>query len=244
MYQELTYCSAKGRRYQIPPRKVEFLKVISVSFCQDTDLVSTGFNDSIAFHENDGSTNVLTASIPQGSYTIANFGGVVAQAMSSAGTQPYQVSYSEITRRLTIATTGGKDFKILPKSRGTTASSLIGMDATHETGYGKSFQMANSVNLSNSYPLLLTSSINVSGTRYLSDFNDFSDSTILCTICPDSINDICTWANPGEWLSCDETISTIEFHLIDSQTYKEVSLSSPLTVTIGFQDEVPSFSSR
>ncbi|KAJ3163183.1 hypothetical protein HDU86_002352 [Geranomyces michiganensis] len=243
-YAEITYCSLKNRVYSIPSRRVEAVKVLSVSFLQDTDLVQAGFNDRIAFAE-DGSTNILTATIPRGTYTIANFPDAVATSMSSAGTQPYTVKYNDITRRLTISTTGTKPFKILEGQRGTTAFGLLGMSKRSETGPGTSFTLKNTCNLSGSYPLLLVSNLNVSGTRWLSDFNDSTDSNVLCSITPDSINDVVTWQNTnGEFLYCDETISALEFHLIDSQTMAEVSLNSPLTVVIALTDDIPDYSTR
>ncbi|KAJ3143979.1 hypothetical protein HDU89_001144 [Geranomyces variabilis] len=224
-YAEITYCSLKNRVYSIPSRRVEAVKILSVSFLQDTDLVQTGYNDQIAFAE-DGSTNILTATIPRGTYSIANFPDTVATAMSSAGSQPYTVKYSDVTRRLTIATTGAKSFKILEGQRGTTAYQLLGMSRLSETGPGMTFTLKNTCNLSGSYPLLLVSNLNVSGTRWLSDFNDSTDSNVLCSITPDSISDIITWQNMnGEFLYCDETISALEFHLIDSQTMAEYTLS-------------------
>ncbi|KAJ3159848.1 hypothetical protein HDU88_008416 [Geranomyces variabilis] len=240
-YSEITYCSLKNRVYSIPSRRVEAVKVLSCSFLQDTDLVQPSYNDQIAFAE-DGSTNILTATIPRGTYTIANFPDAVATSMSSAGTQPYTVKYNDITRRLTIATTGTKSFKILEGQRGTTAFGLLGMSRLSETGPGMSFTLKNTCNLSGSYPLLLVSNLNVSGTRWLSDFNESTDSNVLCSITPDSINDVVTWQNTnGEFLYCDETISALEFHLIDSQTMAEVSLNSPLTVVIALTDDIPDY---
>ncbi len=243
MYSEITWCSQKARVYSIPPRRCEAVKVLSVSFLQDNDLITEGFNDAIAFAE-DGSSTVLTAKIPQGTYSVVNFSDAIAQAMSSAGSQTYGVTYSDVTRRLTIATTGSKSFKILQGSRGTTAYSLMGMSKHAETGPGKTFVMKNTMNLSNASPLLLVSNIPVSGTHYLSDFNDSQDTNILCSITPDSINDVVVWTNPGEFLACDESISSLEFHLIDSQTLQEVSLSSPLTVVLAMADGIPDYSSR
>lgn len=246
-YSEITYCSLKNRVYNIPPRRVEALKILSVSFIQDVDLVGYGINDSIAFAE-DGSTVILKAAIPQGSYSLVNFPGAVAAAMSSAGTQQYVVTYSDVTRRLTIATTGSKNFKILPGERGgtpySTAYQLIGMSRYEETGPGKSFVMKNSMNLSQSAPLLLTSNIAVKGSHYLSDFNDSADTNVLCSITPDSINDVVSWTNDGEFMACDEMISALEFHLLDSQTFQEVSLNSALTVRIAFSDDVADYSNR
>lgn len=243
-YAEVTYCSQKSRVYSIPPRRVEAIKVLSVSFLQDTDLVTAGYNDAVAFHES-GNDSVVTALIPQGTYTLVNFPNTIAQAMSSSGSQPYTVTYSDITRRLTIATTGSKDFKILEGNRGTTAYPLMGMSRFSETGYGKSFTLKNSMNLSGSSPLLLVSNIPVQGTRYLSDFNDSQDTSVLCAITPDTINDIVTWTNEvGHFLACDETVSELQFHLIDSQTMAEVSLNSPLTVVVAMSDDIADFSNR
>ncbi|KAJ3146042.1 hypothetical protein HDU89_006774 [Geranomyces variabilis] len=236
-YAEITYCSLKNRVYSIPSRRVEAVKVLSVSFLQDSDLVQSGQNDVIAFAET-GSTNILAATIPQGTYTIANFPDAVATSMSSAGTQPYLVRYNDVTRRLTISTTGTKSFKILEGQRGTTAYQLLGMSKQSETGPGTSFTLKNTCNLSGSYPLLLVSNLNVSGTRWLSDFNENTDSNILCSITPDSISDVVTWQNlNGEFLYCDETISALEFHLIDSQTMAEVSLKTMSTATPKIEDE-------
>lgn len=243
MYSEVSYSSLKNRTYAIPPRRIESCKVLTCSFLLDMDLLQTDVNDCIVFNEQ-GSADLLTAKIPQGTYTIVNFPDAVSRALSASGSQQYVCTYSDISRRLTISTSGTKDFKILQGSRGTTAYLLMGMSKHSESGYGKAFQMKNTANLSGSYPLLLTSNLNVSGTRWLSDFNESCDSNVLASITPDTLGDIVTWTNSGEFLFCDETVSSLEFHLISSQTMQEVSLNSPLNVTIAFTDDVDDYSSR
>ncbi|KAJ3010085.1 hypothetical protein HKX48_007587 [Thoreauomyces humboldtii] len=238
MYSEITYSSLGNKVHNIPPRRIRAIKVLS-----DTDLVTSGYNDAIAFAE-DGNTNILTATIPQGTYTVADFSGAIAAAMSTSGSQAYTCTYSNVTRRLTIATTGSKNFKILEGKGGTTAYPLMGMSKNAETGPGRTFTTKDSMNLSQLYPLHLVSNIPVQGARYLSDFNDGQDTNVLCSITPDSISDVVSWVNDGEFIGVDQSISSLEFHLIDSQTLKEVSLNSPLTVRIAISDDVADFSSR
>nr|DAC81684.1 TPA_asm: penton [Powellomyces chytrid fungus MELD virus 5] len=234
MYNEYTYCSLKNRSFSIPSKRIESMKILSVSFLQDWDLVSPA-NNTVNFVES-GSSDVLSAKIRNGNYTVADFPDAMASAMNAVGSQSYSVSYDGVTRRLTVSTSGSKDFKVLPGSRGTTSYILTGMSRWSETGYGKSFTMKNNLNLSSSYPVLLVSNIPVRGARYLSDFNDAAQS-VVSTIIPDSFGDIVTHSNEGEFMAVGETISKIEFYLIDSFTGNEVSLNSPLTVRFGFTDD-------
>ncbi|KAI9103787.1 hypothetical protein DFS34DRAFT_590203 [Phlyctochytrium arcticum] len=212
------------------------MKILTVSFIQDYDLIQET-NNSIQFVE-DGDVLPRTAIIPVGKYTIGNIGTAISSALSSAGTQNYFTNYDAVTHKLTISTNGTTDFKILEGNRGTTSYTLIGMSRWSETGYGKTFTLKNSVNLSGSYPILLTSNISVKGGRFLSDFND-SEQMVVCSVQPDSFGDVVTFSNDsGEWLPVDDTISQIEFHLIDSQTGNEIALNSPLTVRFLLSDDI------
>ncbi|KNC97205.1 uncharacterized protein SPPG_07591 [Spizellomyces punctatus DAOM BR117] len=215
---------------------MEMMKVLSVSFLQDWDLVSSA-NNTIAFAE-EGDSTIYSGTIAPGNYSIANFPNAVADAMSTAGTQGYTVTYDGVSRKISITATGPKKFKILPASRGTTAYILTGMSRWTETGYYQTVTLKNPVNLSGSYLVLLTSNIQVKGSRYLSDFDD-SVQSVVATVVPDSFGDVITWTNDaGEWLPVDDTISKIEFYLIDLMTGLEVALNSPLTVRFAFSDDV------
>ncbi|KAI9103362.1 hypothetical protein DFS34DRAFT_671749 [Phlyctochytrium arcticum] len=239
MLNEFTYCSLKKRTFSIQPRHVEFMKILSVSFIQDYDLVQES-NNSIAFVE-DGDSLPRTARIPTGNYTIGNIGTAIGTALSSAGTQNYFTSYDGVTRKLTISTNGATDFKILEGNRGTSSYILTGMSRWNETGYGKSFTLKNPVNLSGSYPILLTSNISVKGVRFLSDFNE-SEQMVVCTVQPDSFGDVVTVDNSSsEFFPVDDSISKIEFHLIDSMTGNEISLNSPLTTILAIFIHEPFF---
>lgn len=235
MFNEFTYCSLKNKSFSIPPTRIESFKILSVSFLQEWDLISNG-NDTLSFVETGGP--VLNARIPHGTYSVASIGEAIAVAMEAVGSQGYDVQYDNVTRKLTISTDGTTDFKILPGNRGTTSYYLLGMDKVGETGYGRSFVLKNAVNLSGSYPVLLTSNIPVRGVRYLSDFNDSAQS-VIATIIPDSFGDIVTWVNDGgEFVPVGETVSKIEFFLIDSLTGNEIALNTPLTVRFSFSDDV------
>ncbi|TPX56700.1 hypothetical protein SpCBS45565_g08367 [Spizellomyces sp. 'palustris'] len=215
---------------------MEMMKVLSVSFLQDWDLVNDS-NNTISFVE-EGDLTILSAKIPNGNYSITNFPNAVTQALSSAGTQGYAAMYDSISRKLTLSTSGTKNFKVLPASRGTTSYLLTGMSRWSETGYYKTTTLKNAVNLSGSYPMLVTSNIQVKGSHYLSDFNDSAQSVVAAVV-PDSFGDVVTWTNDGgEWLPIDDTISKIEFYLIDSMTGLEVTLNSPLTVRFAFTDDI------
>jgi hypothetical protein len=212
------------------------MKILSVSFIQDYDLVNDT-NNKVAFVE-DGDPTIRYATISPGNYSIANFPATIGNGLSSAGTQGYTATYDPITRKLTVSTNGAKDFKILEGNRGTTAYLLTGMSRWSETGYGKSFVFKNPVDLSGSHPILITSNINIRGVKYLSDFNE-SEQLVVTTIIPDSFGDVVTFTNDnGEFLPVDDTISKIEFHLIDSITGQELALNSPLTVRFIMSDDV------
>ncbi|DAC81696.1 hypothetical protein PhCBS80983_g06214 [Powellomyces hirtus] len=237
MYGEFLYSSLKQRVYNIQPRRVEAFKILSVSFLQDWDLVENGVNNKIAFAEQ-GSDTVRYATIPTGNYSIVNFGDAIASALTAASGagNTYEVTYSPVSRRLTVSTSG-VDFKILEGYRGTTAYVLTGMSSRYETGYGKSLTLKNPVNLSGSYPVLLTSNISVKGQVYLTDYNDAAQS-IVASMTPDSFGDIVTWTNDGgEYLPVEETVTRVEFHLVNSLTGQEVSLNSPLSVRFAILDD-------
>ena len=236
MLSEITYCSMKNRSFNIPPRKVEYMKILSCSFIQDYDLVNDA-NNQVAFVE-DGDPTIRYATIPVGNYSVANFPSALADALTASGTQVYTATYSPVTRKLTLATSGTKDWKVLEGNRGTTAYLLTGMSRWRETGYYNSFTLKNPVDLSGSHPILLTSNINIKGVRYLSDFNE-GEQLVVSTIIPDSFGDVVTFANDnGEFLPVDDTVTKIEFHLIDSMTGNELSLNSPLTVRFIIADDV------
>ncbi|KAI8904911.1 hypothetical protein DFJ77DRAFT_443826 [Powellomyces hirtus] len=218
MYGEYLYSSLRQRTYNIQPRRVEAFKILSVSFLQDWDLVEKGVNDKIAFAEQ-GSDTVLYATIPNGNYSIVNFGDAIATALTAASGagNTYKVSYSPVSRRLTVSTSG-VNFKILEAYRGTSSYVLTGMSSRYETGYGKSLTLKNPVNLSGSYPVLLTSNISVKGQTYLTDYTDAAQS-VVASMTPDSFGDIVTWTNDGgEYLPVEETVTRVEFHLINSLT--------------------------
>ncbi|TPX53458.1 hypothetical protein PhCBS80983_g06279 [Powellomyces hirtus] len=222
MYGEFLYSSLKQRVYNIQPRRVEAFKILSVSFLQDWDLVENGVNNKIAFAKQ-GSDTVLYATIPNANYSIVNFGDAIASALTAAlgAGNTYEVSYSPI----------------LEGYCGTTAYVLTGMSSRYETGYGKSLTLRNPVNLSGSYPVLLTSNISVKGQVYLTDYTDAAQS-IVASMTPDSFGDIVTWTNDGgEYLPVEETVSRIEFHLVNSLTGTEVSLNSSLSVRFAILDD-------
>ncbi|KAJ3008908.1 hypothetical protein HKX48_008274 [Thoreauomyces humboldtii] len=231
-YTEFTYLSSTGKSFNITTRRIEALKVLSVSFLQDWDLVSSA-NNAIAFGEqaSDGSVQVLTASIPVGNYTAGTFPAAIGSAMTAAGTQTYTAAYDQVSRQLTIATNGSKSFKILTPDRGTSAYLLIGQNLTQSTAWGFSIELSGRMNLSGSQPVLLTSNITSDCSRYPSNFNDGSQA-VLCAIIPDSFGDVISWENDsGEYLEIDATYSSIQFALTVSLTGFDIPLSSPLTVT-------------
>lgn len=236
MYSEILYSSVSQRTYNIQPRKVEAFKVLSVSFLQDWDLVESGVNDTVAFAQQ-GSDTILYAKIPNGTYNVVNFPDVLAGALNSAsGSSNYSASYDPVTRKLTISSTGAP-FKILQGARGSSSYVLTGMSRRAESGFGTSHTMKNPVNLSGSYPVILTSNIAAKGTQYLTDYNDSAQS-IVCSITPDSFGDVITWSNDGgEYLPVGETITRVEFHLINSLTGQEVALNSPLSVRFAILDD-------
>lgn len=233
MYNEITYTTLKARSYPIPTQRFVRMRILSVSFLQDWDLVNSS-NNRLAFSEG-GPT--IVAEVPVGTYSVSNFGPALAAAMSSVGTQEYTTSYSGVTRKLTIKTSGSKDFRILPQSDGTTSSILTGQSRSTPTASGKSVELKHPINLSGSFPLILTSNIPCGGTRFLSDFNDSAQS-VWTTLTPDSFGDIVTWSNDsGDWLEVDENVNRVEFTLIDSLTGSEVALNSPLTVRFAYDDD-------
>ncbi|TPX52851.1 hypothetical protein PhCBS80983_g06440 [Powellomyces hirtus] len=218
MYGEYLYSSLRQRTYNIQPRRIEAFKILSVSFLQDWDLVEKGVNDKIAFAEQ-GSDTVRYATIPTGNYSIVNFGDAIASALTAASGagNTYEVSYSPVSRRLTVSTSG-VNFKILEGYRGTSSYVLTGMLSRYETGYGKSLTLKNPVNLSGSYPVLLTSNISVKGQTYLTDYTDPAQS-VVASMTSDSFGDIVTWTNNGgEYLPVEETVTRMEVHLINSLT--------------------------
>ncbi|KAI8903431.1 hypothetical protein DFJ77DRAFT_444268 [Powellomyces hirtus] len=232
MYGEFLYSSLKQRVYNIQPRRVEAFKILSVSFLQDWDLVERGINDRVAFAEQ-GNDTVLYATIPNGNYSIVNFGDAIASALTAASGvgNTYEVSYSPVSRRLTVSTNGSVPFKLLEGYRGTSSYVLTGMSSRYESGYGTSHTLKNPVNLSGSYPVLLTSNISVKGQVYLTDYTDAAQS-IVASMTPDSFGDIVTWTNDGgEYLPVEETVTRVEFHLVNSLTGTEVSLNSPLSMS-------------
>ncbi|KAI9088000.1 hypothetical protein DFS34DRAFT_655118 [Phlyctochytrium arcticum] len=235
MYQELIYCSSKRKSFPVSTRRIEQLKLLSVSFLQDWDLVSPS-NQTILFAEAADPGTVITAKLPAGNYTVGNFPSAVATALTQAGSQSYTCTYDSISRRLTI--TAPSDFKILQGNRGTSAYTLMGMSRLYETGYGKSHVLKNVVNLSGSNPVFLCSNIRVEGTKFLTDFNDEAQ-MVLAAICPDSFGDVVSWVNPSsDFLSVNDQITSISFFLVDSVTGQELILNGPLTVTVATQDDL------
>ncbi|DAC81644.1 TPA_asm: penton [Powellomyces chytrid fungus MELD virus 2] len=237
MYCEILYSSLKQRTYNIQPKRVEAFKILSCSFLQDWDLVEKGVNDKVAFAEQ-GDDGILYATIPNSNYSIVNFGDSIAEAMNAVSRvgSTYTVSYDSVTRRLKIST-NGVPFKILEGKRGTTSYVLTGMSSKYETGYGTVLTLKNAVNLSGSYPVLLCSNISVKGSMYLTDYTNQAQS-VVASMTPDSFGDIVTWTNDGgEYLPVEETVTRVEFHLMNSMTGQEVSLNSPLTVRFAILDD-------
>ncbi|KAI9105877.1 hypothetical protein DFS34DRAFT_33744 [Phlyctochytrium arcticum] len=234
MINEWTFCSLKGRSFPIGRRNVSYIKILSVSFIQDYDLINST-NNTIVFKES-GNDDPIVATVPPGNYTIANFGQSIASSMTIAGSQSYSATYNQITRRITL-TSVDKDFSILPGKEGTKMYSVSGMSNRTATPLGKSATFKNTVNLSGSYPILLTSNINVPSVRFLSDYNDIG-SSVVATLVPDSFGDVINFTNDSEWLTVDQTISKIEFHLVDSMTNEELALESPLTVRFLLADDI------
>ncbi|KAJ3176358.1 hypothetical protein HDU85_007250 [Gaertneriomyces sp. JEL0708] len=233
MLNQHIYCSLKARSFSVPPKRCEAFKVLSVSFTQDWDLINEE-NNTLLFKEN-GNDTPLAARIDAGNYTVADFPQELARAMTAAGTQSYTVSYSNTTRKLTV--TAASEFSVLPSTDGSTAYALVGSSQYNATDPATSITMQNPVNLSASYPLILTSNIPVKGIHFLNDFNEGADTALLAVV-PDAFGDVVTWTNPDpSWFEVDDTISRVEFHLIDSMTGREVMLRSPLTVTYAFTDD-------
>ncbi|KAI9097104.1 hypothetical protein DFS34DRAFT_594305 [Phlyctochytrium arcticum] len=114
------------------------------------------------------------------------------------------------------------------------------MSRWNPTEMDVSHSMKNPMNLSGSYPVILTSNITTKGTQYLTDYD--SAQNIVCSIVPDAFGDIINWTNDGgEYLPVGDTISRVEFHLINSLTGTKVSLHSPLTVRFAIMDDVNDF---
>ncbi|KAI9104492.1 hypothetical protein DFS34DRAFT_603369 [Phlyctochytrium arcticum] len=236
MYQELIYCSSKRKSYPVSTRRVEQIKLLSVSFLQDWDLISSS-NNTILFAEATAPDTVKAAKIPSGNYNVGNFPSAIATCLTQAGSQAYTCTYDPISRRLTISATS--DFKLLQGNHGTSAYMLLGMSRLYETGYGKTHTLKNVVNLSGSNPVFLCSNIRVEGSRFLTDFTDETQS-ILAVITPDAFGDVISWQNPSsDFLTVNDQLTNISFFLIDSVTSQELLLNGPLTVTFGLQDDLP-----
>ncbi|KAI9093139.1 hypothetical protein DFS34DRAFT_652723 [Phlyctochytrium arcticum] len=221
-----------------PPQVIYAFRVISVNFIQNWDSSNTT-NNKIMFAEA-GDSSPRTATIPTGTYHSSSITGAVAAALTAVGTQTYTCAYNEVTRRLIIATTGAKQFKILGGSRGSTSFLQLGIMKGSETGFGTSFTMANPLNLSASQPILLSSRTlqTGNGITYVSGIN--SDMNVLACISPDNYNDVVSWTNPSDKMfstSGEISLNTIDIQLVDSATLQQLRTSAPIVVIIGVFDD-------
>ncbi|KAI9088827.1 hypothetical protein DFS34DRAFT_674834 [Phlyctochytrium arcticum] len=129
-----------------PPQTVYAFRVISVNFLQNWDSTNST-NNKLLFAEN-GDSSARIATIPPGNYHSSNITSAIATAMTSVGTQPYTCTYDDITRRLTISTSGSKNFKVLGAQKGTTSYLQLGISRGQETGMNTQHVMENPLNLS------------------------------------------------------------------------------------------------
>ncbi|TPX52376.1 hypothetical protein PhCBS80983_g06487 [Powellomyces hirtus] len=196
-------------------------------------------NNKIAFVET-GSPNILTAEIPVGTHDSTSVLAAVGAAMTAAGTQTYNVSYNDTTRRLSISLDGGRTFKLLSGNCGSSAFLQLGVDKSNDSGYYSSITLFNVMNLSASQPVLLTSRT-LNGNRsviYVAGID--SDINVLCSMNPDSFGDVITWTNPDTHIFTSEdgsALSSVDFQLVDSSTLRALKTNSPVVVTLGVFDD-------
>ncbi|KAI9101673.1 hypothetical protein DFS34DRAFT_675204 [Phlyctochytrium arcticum] len=160
--------------------------------------------------------------------------------MTSVGSQAYSCIYNDVTRRLSISTSGSRDFKILGAQRGSTASLQLGILKGQETGMSKDHIMENPLNLSASQPILLTSRTLQAGSGIVYVAGLESQMNVLACITPDAMNDVVQWVNPSDnMFSCGEvSLSSIDIQLVDSQSLQQIKFSAPIVAVIGFYDDV------
>src|SRR6185312_4238579 len=157
-------------------------RVVSISLLQNWDATSDG-NNQIAFVESP-SNSVLTATLPSGTYDSTSILDAIGTAMTSKGSQSYTATYDQVTRRLSITTSGGKDFKILGGARGSSSFLQLGIDKAAETGYGKTFILPNPLNLSASQPILVTSRTLLTGGAIMYPSGINSDVNVIASLIP------------------------------------------------------------
>ncbi|KAJ3286253.1 hypothetical protein HK104_009131 [Borealophlyctis nickersoniae] len=184
-------------------------KILEVSFTQDWDLVHER-NNQIRFVE-EGSSDIKTAVIPTGTYTIADFPQAIADAMTAAGSGTYTVAYSHITKRLTVSSPGTQ-YKILGSSRGTSASLLR---------------------------VTSSSSMLAVPTERLHKYNSGAETgiNVLACIMPDRFGDVVTYQSNSDFVRCGKMLSKVNFILVDSSTMQEVPSNAPVTVKVAILDD-------
>ncbi|KAI9099356.1 hypothetical protein DFS34DRAFT_67331 [Phlyctochytrium arcticum] len=162
----------------------------------------------------------------------------LAQLLTSNATQPYSATYDQVTRRISLSTTGPKDFKVLGKQGGGTAYYQLGN--IDNTVSAKNATFANPVNLSASQPVLLTSRTFSLNGSILYPAGIESNQNILACIQPDDFSDIVTWTNPSNKfviLPNAITPSSIDYSIVDSTSFHTIKMTQPSVLTIGILDD-------
>ena len=85
--------------------------------------VKTGVNDTILFNEGAGN---LTATLTQGNYSISDLVTEIKTALDTAGLDTYTVTYSSISMKITISSTGS--FSLLFNTGSSEIYKLIGFE--------------------------------------------------------------------------------------------------------------------
>ncbi len=211
-------------------------RVVSVCFVQDYDAMDA-HNSTIAFKEDGGS--VIKAVIKPGTYDSTSIVGAVGDAMTAAGTQRYSVSYNESTRRLTI-TSSTSPFQVLSAGHGSSAFLQLGLDKSQDTESGRAITLPNTINMSASQPILLTSRTLDANGSVLYPCGVDSGLNVLAAIVPDTMNNVIFWSNPDTRLfttNGDNNLNTVDFQLVDSSSLQVIPTHSPVVVTLGFYDD-------
>lgn len=185
-----------------------------------------------------GDTTLRRAVLPDGTYDSSSILTALGNSMTTAGSQTYTVVYDQVSRKLTISSPN-KEFKVVGGSRGSTAFLQLGIDKVNESGYGKVVTFPNTLNLSASQPILITSrTLQTNGAiLYPSGIN--SDMNCLAAINPDGFGDVLSWVNPSENFhkAEDLTLNQIDFQIVDSASLEVVKTNSPITIHLGIYDD-------
>ncbi|KAI9103463.1 hypothetical protein DFS34DRAFT_672187 [Phlyctochytrium arcticum] len=229
--------SSLQNSFQISPLAIHAFRIEAFSFIQSWDSISHELSNNklVIQEENDAP---ITITLPNGVYDVSTICTALSQILTSNATQPYIAEYDQVTRRISLNTSGPKDFKVLGKAGGSTSYYQLGnMDNSVS---GKNVTFDNPVNLSASQPVLLTSRTFSSNGSILYPAGIESNQNILACIQPDEYGDTVTWVNPSDKfviLPSAITPSSIDYSIVDSTSFHTIKMTQTSILTIGVLDD-------